>query len=56
MMFDPILEFMNGFSAKIGSILHLYPGTSCLATIGLSLWDKNHSPIEPPRVKSALMD
>ena len=23
-----------------------YPGTSCLATISLSLWDKSHTPIE----------
>jgi hypothetical protein len=26
------------------------PGTSCLATIVLSLWDRNHSPIEAPRI------
>ena len=28
--------------------LHRYPGTSCLATISLSLRDKSHSPIEAP--------
>jgi hypothetical protein len=26
--------------------LDCYPGTSCLATIGLSLRDENHSPVE----------
>ncbi len=31
------------------------PGTSCLATISLSLRDKSHSPIEGPRIKLALM-
>ena len=31
------------------------PGTSCLATIMLSLRDKSHSPIEGPRIKLALM-
>ena len=30
-----------------------FPGTSCLATISLSLRDKNHSPIEGPRIKLA---
>ena len=47
MMFDLILNVMNGFSAKIGSIVPPgrgyfppNPGTSCLATIGLSLRDK----------------
>src|SRR5271166_1535835 len=29
-----------------GVSLHRYPGTSCLATISLSLRDKSHSPIE----------
>jgi hypothetical protein len=28
----------------------MIPGTSCLATIALSLRDKNHSPIEAPRI------
>jgi hypothetical protein len=28
--------------------LNRYPGTSCLATISLSLRDKSHSPIEAP--------
>jgi hypothetical protein len=32
------------------------PGTSCLATIMLFLRDKNHSPIEAPRIILALMD
>ena len=31
-----------------GASLHRYPGTSCLATISLSLRDKSHSPIEAP--------
>src|ERR1700690_1155701 len=31
------------------------PGPSFLATIGLSLRDKSHSPIEGPRTKFALM-
>jgi hypothetical protein len=31
------------------------PGTSCLATIVLSLRDKNHAPIEAPRIILALM-
>mgnify|MGYP003623046068 CR=1 FL=1 len=31
-----------------------FPGTSCLATIMLSLRDKSHSPIEGPRIKLAL--
>jgi hypothetical protein len=35
--------------------VHRYPGTSCLATIGLSLRDKSHSPIEGPRIKLALI-
>src|ERR1700680_3460051 len=30
------------------------PGTSCLATISLSLRDKGQSPIEGPRIKLAL--
>jgi hypothetical protein len=32
----------------------MIPGTSCLATIVLSLWD-NHAPIEAPRIILALM-
>jgi hypothetical protein len=31
------------------------PGTSCQATITLSLRDKSHSPIEEPRIKLVLM-
>jgi hypothetical protein len=27
------------------------PGTSCQATIALSLWDESHSPFEGPRIK-----
>src|SRR5277367_5920070 len=34
-----------------GASLHRYPGTSCLATISLSLRDKSHSPI--PRATSS---
>jgi hypothetical protein len=33
----------------------MIPGTSCLATIGLSLRDENHSTIGAPRIKLALM-
>jgi hypothetical protein len=33
----------------------MFPGTSCPATIGLSLRDENHSTIEAPRIKLALM-
>jgi hypothetical protein len=35
-----------------GTIFLMIPGTSCLATIVLSLRDKNHSPIEAPRIRS----
>jgi hypothetical protein len=38
-----------------GASLHRYPGTSCLATISLSLRDKSHSPIEGLGIKLALM-
>jgi hypothetical protein len=38
-----------------GVSLHRYPGTSCLATIVLSFRDENHSPIEAPRIKLALI-
>jgi hypothetical protein len=59
-----IKQFMITFllKAEIGSIVPLgraifrmIPGTSCLATIVLSLRDKNHSPIEAPRITLALM-
>jgi hypothetical protein len=43
----PMLMTLNKYSGD-GASLHLYPGTSCLATIGLSLRDKNHSPVEAP--------
>jgi hypothetical protein len=33
----------------------MIPGTSCLATIGLSLRDEKHSTIEAPPIKLALM-
>jgi hypothetical protein len=33
-------------SLRDGASLHRYPGTSCQATISLSLRDKSHSPIE----------
>jgi hypothetical protein len=33
-----------------GAIFLIIPGTSCLATIVLSLRDKNHSPLEAPRI------
>ena len=55
-MFDPILDVMNGFSGKIGPIVPLgraifliIPGTSSLATIGLSLRDKRHSSLFPTK-------
>ncbi len=38
-----------------GVSLWIAPGTSCLATISLSLRDKSHSPIEVRRIKLALM-
>jgi hypothetical protein len=38
-----------------GASLYRYPGTSCLATISLSLRDKSHSPIEAPRIELALV-
>jgi hypothetical protein len=38
-----------------GASLHRYPGTSCLATISLSLRDKSHSPIEAPCIKLAFV-
>jgi hypothetical protein len=37
------------------AIFLMIPGTSCLATIVLSLRDKNHPPIEAPRIILALM-
>ena len=53
MVFDLILDVMNGFSAKVGSIVPLgrgyfliIPGTPCLATIVLSLRDKMHATAE----------
>jgi hypothetical protein len=33
----------------------MIPGTSCLATIVLSLRDKSHPPVETPRIILALM-
>jgi hypothetical protein len=33
-----------------GAIFLMIPGTSCLATIVLSLRDKNQSPVEAPRI------
>jgi hypothetical protein len=38
-----------------GPIFLMIPGTSCLAMIVLSLRDKNHAPIEAPRIILALM-
>jgi hypothetical protein len=38
-----------------GPSLHGYSGTSCLATISLSLRDRIHSPIEAPRIRLALI-
>jgi hypothetical protein len=37
-----------GRPSGTGIFLHCNPGTSCLATISLSLRDKSHSPIEAP--------
>jgi hypothetical protein len=45
----------RALSQRDGGPLHRYPGTSCLATISLSLRDKSHSPIEGSRTKLALM-
>jgi hypothetical protein len=51
--FRIIKHFINTFllQAEIGSIVPLgraiflmIPGTSCLAILVLSLWDKNHPP------------
>jgi hypothetical protein len=49
--------------AEIGSIgplgraiFLMIPGTSCLATIALSLRDKNRPPIGAPRIILALME
>jgi hypothetical protein len=50
-----LLELTTPSTVRDGASLHLYPGTSCLATIVLSLRDKNHSTIEAPRIESALM-
>ena len=43
-------ELNNDFDrpSGTGASLHRYSGTSCLATISLSLRDKSHSPIEAP--------
>jgi hypothetical protein len=40
-----------------GTVLSMdaFPGTSCLATIRMSLRDKGHSPIEGPRINLALI-
>ena len=46
------LELTMPSTVRDGASLHLYPGTSCLATIGLSLRDKNHSTIEASRHSS----
>jgi hypothetical protein len=43
--------------SRDGASLHLYPGTSCLATIGLSLRDKNPSQLRHRiRIEMAAMD
>jgi hypothetical protein len=42
-------------SLRDGASLYRDPGTSCLATLSLSLRDESHSPIEAPRIKLALM-
>ena len=61
-MFDLILNVMKVSKPRVqpsrwdGAIFLIIPGTSCLATIVLSLRDKNHSPTEALRIKSALMD
>ena len=41
----------NDFDRPSGTeaSLHRYPGTSCLATISLSLRDKSHPPIDGKR-------
>jgi hypothetical protein len=42
-------------SLRDGAIFLMIPGASCLATIVLSFRDENHSTIEAPRIKLALM-
>src|ERR1700730_7694695 len=39
----------------VRTLRRTFPGTSCRATIALSLRDKSHSPIEGLRIKLALM-
>jgi hypothetical protein len=48
---------LQGESFGRGTVLSrdAVSGTSCLATIGLSLRDKRHSSIEAPRIILALM-
>jgi len=41
--------------AETGVIFFMIPGTSCLATIVLSLLDKNRSPFEAPGIILALI-
>ena len=60
-MFDLILDFMVVSKPRSvqssrwdWAIFLMTPGTSCLATIMLSLWDKIHSPVEA-LIKLALM-
>jgi hypothetical protein len=68
MMFDLILDVMNGFwplrdahTESVQSsrwdepIFLMIPGTSCLATIGLSLRDKNIRPLKGLAIILALM-
>jgi hypothetical protein len=53
---ESAITLLHRFNRPAGTWLFLaIPGTSCLATIVMSLRDKNHSPIEAPRIKSALM-
>jgi hypothetical protein len=47
-MIQPLLKRLQS-SRWDEAIFIMIPGTSCLATIVLSLRDKNHVPIEAPR-------
>jgi hypothetical protein len=53
-MVQPLLIEWLQSSRWDQAIFLMIPGTSCLATIVLSLRDKNHPPIEAPRIILAL--
>jgi hypothetical protein len=53
-MVQPLLIEWLQSSRWDQAIFLMIPGTSCLATIVLSLRDKNHPPIEAPRIILAI--